>query len=165
MLPTLFPKLFVYVNTTPIIAIIKNQSLSNVGILMRFNTRARALSRVGNEKLSVEYVKDYLESKGVTVEYKYNMNADTAMDLDFHSTNPKILTWWCAKGLQFKDVFLPMCEITHEDDKRAALYVAVSRTSERLYLTYSNQLFTWFPDESSDVYANPIIKDEDNLPF
>ena len=69
------------------------------------------------------------------------------------------------RGLQFKDVFLPMCEITHEDDTRAALYVAVSRTSERLYLTYSNQLFTWFPDESSDVYANPIIKDEDNLPF
>ena len=163
--PSIFKESNIDKQLDKIIAIIKNQSLSNVGILMRFNSRKTALSRVGNEKLSVEYVKDYFESKGVTVEYKYNMNGETAMDLDFHSTNPKILTWWCAKGLQFKDVFLPMCEITHEDNTRAALYVAVSRTSERLYLTYSNQLFTWFPDESSDVYANPIAEDEDNLPF
>lgn len=50
------------------------------------------------------------------------------------------MTWWCAKGLQFKDVFIPGCETSFTPDKRAALYVAMTRCSERLYLAYSGHL-------------------------
>lgn len=136
-----------------IIRIIKNKSLSNVGILMPFNTKATANSRTGNMKLSVEYVKEYFIKKGVTNEFKYNANQETEMDLDFHSSNPKIMTWWCAKGLQFKDVFIPCCEINYEEEKRSAIYVAMTRSSERLYICYSNTLSNFFPAPDSDLYA------------
>lgn len=125
--------------------IIKNRSLTNVGILLPFNTDDKG-------EWSVEYVKDYLMRKGITCEFKYNANQDTEMDLDFHSSNPKIMTWWCAKGLQFKDVFIPGCE--KNTDKRAALYVAMTRCSERLYLGYTSSLSPLFPNKDNPVYNN-----------
>lgn len=137
-----------------IIRIIKNKSLSNVGILMPYNTKQKAFNGGGNEKLSVEYVKEYFIQKGITIEFKYNMNQSTEMDLDFHSSNPKIMTWWCAKGLQFKDVFIPCSEVNYEEEKRSAIYVAMTRSSERLYICYSNTLSKFFPTPDSDLYAN-----------
>lgn len=125
--------------------IIKNRSLTNVGILLPYNTNDKGHT-------SVEYVKDYLKRKGVTCEFKYNANQETEMDLDFHSNNPKIMTWWCAKGLQFKDVFIPGCEMSFTPDKRAALYVAMTRCSERLYIGYSGTLCQFFPNPSSNIY-------------
>ena len=132
--------------------IIKNRSLTNVGILLPFNTDDKG-------EWSVEYVKDYLINKGITCEFKYNMNQETEMDLDFHSSNPKIMTWWCAKGLQFKDVFIPGCDKTINHDKRAAIYVAMTRCSERLYLGFTSHLCSIFPDQGDSVYNN--IDDED----
>ena len=157
-----------------IIEIIANRSLTNVGILLRFNTTQTALSYSGDAKRSVQYVKEYFERKGITVEYKYNINMDTDMDLDFQSSNPKILTWWCAKGLQFKDVFVVDCnfdyieqgETTKEQRTLAsAWYVALSRTSERLFIAYSDRLANRFPSESSDLYANPVNTNENALLF
>lgn len=137
-----------------IVKIIKNKSLSNVGILMPFNTKKTANSRAGNMKLSVEYVKEYFTQKGVAVEFKYSANQDTEMDLDFHSSNPKVMTWWCAKGLQFKDVFIPCSETTYEEQKRAAVYVAMTRTGERLYISYSGKLSSFFPEPTNGLYAS-----------
>jgi len=137
-----------------IIKIIKNKSLSNVGILMPFNTKQKASSRTGNIKLSVEYVKEYFIQKGVAVEFKYSANLDTEMDLDFHSSNPKIMTWWCAKGLQFKDVFIPCSEVNYEEEKRAAVYVAMTRTGERLYISYTGKLSSFFPEPTNGLYAS-----------
>ena len=53
--------------------IIKNRALTNVGILLPFNTNDKG-------EWSVEYVKDYLMRKGITCEFKYNANQDTEMD-------------------------------------------------------------------------------------
>lgn len=125
--------------------IIKNRSLTSVGILLPLN-------RADQGCMSVEYVKDYLKRKGVTCEFSYNANQTTEMDLDFHSNNPKIMTWWCAKGLQFKDVFIPGCEASFTPDKRAALYVAMTRCSERLYIGYSGSLNNFFPSHTSPIY-------------
>ena len=133
--------------------IIKNRSLTNVGILLPFNTNDKGC-------MSVEYVKDYLKRKGITCEFKYNANQETEMDLDFHSNNPKIMTWWCAKGLQFKDVFIPGCEMSFSPDKRAALYVAMTRCSERLYIGYSGTLCDFFPKPSSTIYNS---SDDDDV--
>lgn len=128
------------------VEIIRNKSLRNVGILLPSNT-----IKTG-QKLSVEYVRDYLKRRGITCEYKLNDLYSTEMDLDFHSNNPKIITWWCAKGLQFKDVFIPGCETQWEDFRRAPLYVALTRCSENLYLGYSGSLGRLFPNSSSDIY-------------
>lgn len=145
-----------------IIRIKKNKALNSVGILMPFNTKERALSAKKNgyisaaepEKLSVEYVKDYFVSKGEPIEYKYSADMDTEMDLNFHSSNAKVMTWWCAKGLQFKDVFIPNCQINYGDDKRSALYVAITRVSENLHLLYSGNLSARFPQKGSNLYKS-----------
>lgn len=147
-----------------IIRLIKNKSLSNVGILMPFNTmksasKAHSIGIVKtNEptKLSVEYVKDYFINKGVPVEFKYNADLDTEMDLDFHTTNVKVMTWWCAKGLQFKDVFIPNCNIEYGEDKRRALYVAITRVSENLHLLYNDKTSSFFPDDTRYYKQNNI---------
>lgn len=125
---------------------IRNRSLTSVGILMPYNT----IDKGG--QMSVEYVKDYLLSKGITCEFKYTDMQETTMDLDFHSSNPKIMTWWCAKGLQFKDVFIPGCETSFDPDKRSALYVAMTRCSERLYVCFSRTLSSLFPGRTSSIF-------------
>ena len=145
-----------------IIRLKKNKSLTNVGILMPYNTKSTAINANAKgyihadnpEKLSVEYVKDYFISKGEPVEYKYHADMDTEMDLDFHSTNAKVMTWWCAKGLQFKDVFIPNCQTNYGEDKKRALYVAITRVSENLHLLYSGQISSQFPNITSSLYKN-----------
>ena len=77
--------------------IIKNRTLTSVGILLPFNKIEKG-AKFNLGFMSVEYVNDYFKQKGVTCEFKYDANQETEMDLDFHSNNPKIMTWWCAKG-------------------------------------------------------------------
>lgn len=145
-----------------IIRIKKNKTLNSVGILMPYNTKESAqkakmagyISADEPEKLSVEYIKDYFISKGEPIEYMYHADIDTEMDLDFHSSNAKVMTWWCAKGLQFKDVFIPNCQIDYGNDKRSALYVAITRVSENLHLLYSGNLSTRFPQKGSNLYKS-----------
>ena len=144
--PNLLPAPNFNAQLDKILDIINNRSLKNVGILLPYNT-----INTGGE-WSVEYVKDYLIKKNKTCEFKYNANQDSEMELDFHSTNPKIMTWWCAKGLQFQDVFIPGCD--KSTDSRAALYVAMTRCSERLYLGYTTALSSLFPQKSDHVYNN-----------
>ncbi|MDR1182109.1 MAG: ATP-binding domain-containing protein [Bacteroidales bacterium] len=143
-----------------IIRIVQNRALTNVGILMPFNTKETASrSHIRDSKLSVEYVHDYLLNKGVPNEFKYNANQSTTMDLDFHSTNIKIMTWFCAKGLQFKDVFIPGCYID-EEGKRKSLYVAITRGSERLYILHSNNLSNFFDQVSPECWdSNEEVED------
>ena len=159
-----------------IIEIIRNRALTNVGILLRYNHIGTAEYDSGAGWRSVQYVKEYFEQKGITVEYKYYINRDTDMDLDFKSSNPKILTWWCAKGLQFKDVFVVDCNYDYvarcrtpkdQRTKASAWYVALSRTSERLYICYSGSLSNRFPETVSDLYSNPDRATTyiDELPF
>lgn len=152
--PQLIHKNSIDAQLDEIIRIIKNKSLTNVGILMPFNTKAKASYRANNSKLSVEYVREYFSKQGVTNEFKYSANQSTEMDLDFHSSNPKIMTWWCAKGLQFKNVFIPCCEVNYEEEKRAAVYVAMTRTGERLYICYTGKLSSFFPEPSNGLYAS-----------
>lgn len=146
--PNLIPARTFDAQLDRIAEIIRNRSLTNVGILLPYNKGC----------MSVEYVKNYLKNKGITCEFKYNANEATEMDLDFHSNNPKIMTFWCAKGLQFKDVFIPGCEL--EFKSRAALYVAMTRCSERLYIGYSDSLCKFFPDPSSPIYNNTSSDDD-----
>ena len=142
-----------------IVETIRNRSLTNVGILLPFNTKDKGQA-AGQAHMSVEYVKDYITGKGMPCEFKYNANQSTSMDLDFHTRNPKIMTWWCAKGLQFKDVFIPGCDEINDEKKRAALYVAMTRSGEHLYLTYSGKLGQFFPAEESPLYFHSSNNDK-----
>lgn len=137
-----------------IINTIQNSGSTDVGILVYFNDQ-------------VTYIRDYFESKGIPVQWK----TSDEMEIDFKSTSPKVLTWHCAKGLQFNDVYLPCCGIGEykdmilkpkpmpidpviSEEKISAFYVATTRPLENLFLLYSSNLSFRLPDSNSPIYSD-----------
>ena len=152
-----------------IIEIIRNTQLTNVAILLPFNFKESAENyRKGTkisepiDYLSVEYVKEYIRAI-IPCEFQYSSTPYEDMNLNFRSTNPKIMTYWVAKGLQFKDVFIPGCEneVLNKRDKYQAVAVAMSRCSERLYVCYSGKLCKIFDDSFKPEYKTTL----DDLDF
>ena len=138
-----------------IIELVTN-GLTDVGILVYYNDQ-------------VTKIRDYFQSKGIPVQWKTGDD----MEIDFKSTSPKIITWHCAKGLQFNDVFIPCCGLREYrnyvsydkdpmQDKIAALYVATTRPLENLYLLYTDNLAPILPNSSSPIYSDSSIA---NGPF
>lgn len=158
-----------------IIQKIKENNLKDVGILLPHNVNAKN-------------VFDYLNNLGLNPEVKFDFEGKSVMSLSFNTDNPKILTYHSAKGLQFQAVFLPSCETTDEFFQNP-LYVAITRTYERLYISYSNELSPYLrtipkskdgrviyeedtsqvlkPSSSVKVKPRPIINESpaDDLPF
>jgi superfamily I DNA/RNA helicase len=118
--------------------IIKNREFEDVGILFGSNKE-------------VEDASNYLETIGLKNEAKYG----SYMDLNFTSTNPKLLTYHSAKGLQFEAVFIPECR-TYSDSYRSALYVAMTRTYQSLYIMHSGNLSPFFNDVPKDAYESSL---------
>ena len=123
-----------------IINIRNNRGLSKLGILVYYNRQ-------------VLQIREYFAQKGIPVEWK----TVDEMDIDFKSTNPIVITFHCAKGLQFSDVFIPHCDTFRFNDERDALYVASTRPEGQLYLLYSGRLCSFLPPATSDIYANAQI--------
>lgn len=126
--------------------IINNEGWTDVGILVATNK-------------DIEYIKNYYINKDIDVEFKYDDKDDntghreTYNTLDFYSNKPKILTYHSSKGLQFEHVFLPFCEIDSDRlNYREALYVAVTRASENLFISYSNALSPFISRIPIDYY-------------
>jgi superfamily I DNA/RNA helicase len=93
----------------------------------------------------VRQIGESLINLGLNVEMKYDDRQDfrnSKNDLNFTSTNPKVMSYHSAKGLQFEAVFLPYIDSFVDDrgDNSKALYVAMSRTYRYLYIMYSGQL-------------------------
>lgn len=121
-----------------IIDTIRNASLTNVGILTHYNSR-------------VSEIRKHFAGKGIPVEWKDDSNDN----IDFKSTNPKIMTIHSAKGLEFSTIFVPFCHKPSYDDERSTLYVATTRPLNQLVLTYSSRLSSFLPKPGSSVYSNP----------
>ena len=98
--------------------------------------------------------------------------------LNFDTTNPKLMTYHSAKGLQFQTVFLLAVTQPTEPVQQKALYVAITRTYRDLYVLYSNELPAilarqelnglYDTEESAQVEnikLNNNITWDDDLPF
>jgi len=139
---TELPKILKYpsLNTEldSIAEIIKNRNFEDVGILLRHN-------------IDVKNVADYLTRKGLNVEAKVN----DSVELNFNSSNPKIMTYHSSKGLQFEAVFLPECTVSGQDD-RNPLYVAITRTYQSLYIMHSGNLSSFFDAVPTNLYETNL---------
>lgn len=84
-----------------------------------------------------------MEAKGIPCEFKYTdekgVDWHYVDTLDFNTSMPKIMTYHSAKGLQFDVVILPMYVGAPDDESRKALYVAMTRTMNELYILYSSE--------------------------
>lgn len=122
--------------------IIRDRGLTDVAVLVPHNEMVRDIW----QKLC---------NLGLDCEVRYNdkENWRNSQDtLNFSTTNPKVMTYHSAKGLQFETVFLPALEDFEDDgyndnSHRKSLYVAMTRTYRLLFMTYSGGL----EDPLSDV--------------
>lgn len=132
-----------------IVSIIKTNSLTDVGVLLPHNDEVKTVS-------------DKLRSLGLNVERKYNDKEDYHNNVDslnFSTTNPKVMTYHSAKGLQFETVFLPMVCDANTPEERKPLYVAMTRTCRNLYIMYSGELPAPLDEIPTSLYKT-TIKDE-----
>lgn len=134
--------------------IIKRKDLSDVAILLPKNEM-------------VKNVYDALRSLGMNIEGRYNdrenfhNNKDT---LNFSSSNPKVMTYHSAKGLQFETIFLPCVEaFNDEGDSRKALYVAMTRTYKELYIMYSNYLPALLTEIPKELYKTSDTEEIEDI--
>ncbi|MDR1198649.1 MAG: ATP-binding domain-containing protein [Prevotellaceae bacterium] len=84
--------------------------------------------------------------------------------LDFTNLDlPSILTYHSAKGTEFDNVFIPFADDDNGID-RNAFYVAVTRSSSRLFVTYSRELthFIEIDENVEHISKKPIEKCNQN---
>jgi len=132
--------------------IIQNKNLTDVAILLPHNN-------------DVKEVYDQLNELGGNYEVRYTNEEDwrdSKDTLNFSSSNPKIMTYHSAKGLQFEAVFMPKLE-DFEDVQQKALYVAATRTYKYLYMMWSDYEPDFLSDIPEDLYAIEEIDTLDDL--
>lgn len=120
-----------------IASIIDNRGFDDVGILFPRNE-------------DVDKATHFFNSNGLDVEKKSRGD----MDLNWSTTNPKLMTYHSAKGAQFEAVFIP--EYTEGDYFRNALYVAVTRTYQSLYITYTDRLSPLLCEIPSELFNESL---------
>ncbi|RZJ34504.1 MAG: DUF2075 domain-containing protein [Flavobacterium sp.] len=114
----------------------------------------------------VKSADDYYKSIGFGVESKYDINYpnNVKFNLNFHSDNPKLLTYHSAKGLQFEAVFIPLIGVNSlPSDNENPFYVALTRTYQDLFIIKSTDTMNQIPLTLFEVVK--LKKDNDDLPF
>lgn len=142
--------------------IINNGNVSDIGILTPHNIGVKQLSDILNKKnINHEPKYDVYEDEFGNEVYVRSSNGKpnkwirTVDHLDFTTENPKVMTYHSAKGLQFGTVILPDIEPLNpqrmESDQKA-LYVAMTRTYQNLYVMYCGTLPFPLSEVPKDLY-------------
>jgi DNA helicase IV len=123
-----------------ILAKIKMEDLDDVAIL------------VPSDK-EVIMVNDYLSKHGIKTQVMYRTGNTvpfrTVNTLDFSNNElPCILTYYAAKGSEFDNVFVPFANAANECS-RNSFYVACTRSSRSLYISYSGTKIKYLNDVDS----------------
>lgn len=137
----------------------ENQIKAIHDIISRNNMTDVAILLPDNDYVKTVY--NQLKSLGGNYELRYNDREDfrnSQDSLNFTSTNPKVMTYHSAKGLQFETVFLPYIEnFSGQESDRKALYVAMTRTYRNLYVIYSSMLPSPLSNINSQLYKTTEI--------
>jgi superfamily I DNA/RNA helicase len=119
---------------------IQTEGLDDVAILLFENT-------------TVEKVNKFLSQNGVGTQVRFTVQDSSIPSgfrkvdtLDFTNHDlPCLLSFHSAKGTEFDNVFIPFANDDSKMD-RNAFYVAVTRSSSRLFITYSRKLTSLLKD-------------------
>lgn len=111
---------------------IKERALGTVAVLLPNNDKVREVANM-------------MMAQGINAEQKSKDDTDwrkSIENLNFNNTNPKVMTYHSAKGLQFDTVFMPFIEDAQADGdaQQRAIYVAMTRTMKDLYILYSGNM-------------------------
>lgn len=144
----------------------KNEQIRSIyEIINRNNLTDVAILLPDND--CVESVYNQLKGLGGNYELKYNDKRDfrnSQDNLSFTSSNPKVMTYHSAKGLQFEAVFLPYLEnFSGEESERKSLYVAMTRTYRNLYVMYSGNLPSPLSEIDQELYKTSEIEEIEDI--
>jgi len=132
-----------------ILKIIETEGMDDAAILLPNNKLIEDVHKLFSERgigTQVRYKVDLPENRTAGI-YPMFRTIDT---LDF--ANPdllSILTYHSAKGTEFDNVFIPFAD-DNMGLERNPFYVAVTRSSNRLYITYSRKLTSLLNDVNPD---------------
>jgi len=109
------------------------------------------------EESYVEKVNSYLNEHGIGTQVHYRTGNKvpfrTINTLDFSNNDlPCILTYYAAKGSEFDNVFVPFANETNGSTRctRNAFYVACTRSSRMLYISYTGRRTSYLNNVSSE---------------
>lgn len=114
----------------------------------------------------IKEVGEMLTSLEVNYEQQYRDREDfrnSKDNLNFNTSNLKLITYHSAKGLQFETVFLPLLETSDIEAKRKALYVAMTRTYKQLYIMYSGNLPNVLADIPAELYTQKEVEEIEDI--
>lgn len=127
--------------------------LTDAAILLPHNEHVKEVGKILTS-LEVNYEQQYRDRED------YRNSKD---NLDFNTSNLKLLTYHSAKGLQFETVFLPLLETFDVEAKRKALYVAMTRTYKQLYIMYSGNLPNVLADIPAELYTKKEVEEIEDI--
>lgn len=134
--------------------IIAKNNMTDVAVLLPSNER-------------VIDVYNRLKALGGNYELKYNDKENfrnNQDNLNFESSNPKVMTYHSAKGLQFETVFLPFINyFSDTKTNRKSLYVAMTRTYRNLYVLFSDYLPPILSEIRPELYKTTEIDEIEDL--
>lgn len=145
-----------------IATIIMENKLEDVGILLPFTkTDAGGWEVVNLAIRNTIYVAEKMREFGLIVEVNEVSMLDghtyTTCKFDFASSNPKIVSYAGAKGLQFESVFMPFCNFiagtNFQTKYQKKIFVALTRSLRRLYITHHGQLSETFATIPSSLFT------------
>lgn len=118
------------------------------------------------EKTMIKQAYASLTKLGGNYEVKYAGESGWKDTLNFNSSNPKIMTYHSAKGLQFETVFVPYLEDFKPNpiSRQKSLYVAMTRTYRNLYIMYSGHILPYpLLKISPSLYKNTEVDTIDDI--
>lgn len=156
-----------------------DSQISQIAQILKNDSSKTDVAILVPRKAMVKSVCELLANYGVKYECRYGNNDDWRQSVDtlnFNTTNPKVMTYHSAKGLQFETVFIPNIQpldYSHSESDQRALYVAMTRTYRYLYLMYSGYLPEPLSDVPSDLFRcrtfeaeiSKTSEEESDLPF
>lgn len=110
------------------------------------------------DESDVMEVNKYLNDHGVQTQVYYHTGKvvpfKTVNTLDFSNSDlPCILTYYAAKGSEFDNVFVPFSNSANPKSKNS-FYVACTRSSRNLYISYSGKRTPYLDKVNSDYVTN-----------
>lgn len=118
------------------------------------------------DEVAVMRVNKYLEDRGIQTQVHYRTGKvvpfHTINTLDFTNNDlPCILTYYAAKGSEFDNVFVPFASAANTTS-RNAFYVACTRSSRNLYISFSGKRTPFMADViPSDIVERDLTSQSD----
>jgi DNA helicase IV len=115
-------------------------------------------------------VNNFLNEAGIQTQVHYRTGTvvpfHTINTLDFSNNDlPCILTYYAAKGSEFDNVFVPFAnqaKVSHRKD----FYVACTRSSRNLYISYSGKINPFLSDvQKEDIVMRDFTNISCDEPF